>query len=127
MLAAVMVINTAAYTQDADIIVKMSELDKKTEATYGDAVILFREQSGRDIVLNYKNEEPLTKGMAALMTAGYLNLNDSFMYNLFGTERYAFHACVADGLMTENGSENDLMSGAQLLELMAKISARSGE
>lgn len=127
LLAAPLLLCMAVYSQDVSFITKMSELDKKVTATYGDALLVFRELGGKEITLNYKDDQPLTRGMAALMTARYLNLNDSLMYNLFGTERYAFQACVAAGLMREDGSENDLMSGTEFLALMSSISARSGE
>lgn len=127
LFLAALAISTAVFSQDTGFISKMNDIDKKATATYGDAVMLFREQGAKNIALGYKDDEPLTRGMVALMTARYLGLSGSFMYNIFGTERYAFKACVAEGLMKEDGSENDLMSGTELIEVLAKISARAEE
>ena len=124
---ALIFLSAALFSQNTNIIEKMSDIDKKAVATYGDALALFKEETKKDVSLGYKNDEPLTKGMVALMTAKYLDLKGSFMYNLFGTERYAVKACIEADLMDEDSSENDLMSGTALIEVLAKISAKAGE
>ena len=59
--------------------------------------------------------------MASLMAARFLNLKKSLMYNKFDIERYAYRACLAHKLFSEFGSENDLMSGPELIEFFTKI------
>ena len=112
----------------------LSELDNKDTATYGDALAMFSLQSGGAISVNsisepkgyslqnYEEGAPLTTGMASLMTVKYLNLDGSFMYLLFGTERYAYKACVSNNLFNKNGSENEKMTGLELIELFSRIS-----
>ncbi len=113
----------------------LSELDNKEHATYGDALELFKLQTdsaigsrekddSKSFILNgYEENSILTMGMASLMTARYLNLGGSFLYLIFGTERYAFKACVANNLLNANGSENEKMSGSELIELFSRISS----
>ena len=127
-----------SFSQDITQIGFLSELDNKKTATYGDALGMFKIQegalsskkkdSGKEAFLlkGYENSAPLTKGMAALMTARYLDLGGSFMYLIFKTERYAFMACIANGMMNSDGGENDKMSGPELIELFSKISERKG-
>lgn len=61
------------------------------------------------------------------MTAKYLDLKGSFMYNLFGTERYALKACIAEDIMDADSSGSDLMSGADLIEVLGRIALVKGE
>lgn len=124
ILLASLFISAALFSQSID---KISDIDRKVTATYGDAVALFKAETKKDVSLDYKNDAPLTRGMVALMTAKYLDLKGSFMYNLFGSERYAVKACIAEDLMDADSSENDLMSGAELLEVLGKIAMRAGE
>lgn len=133
---------STAYTQDMGQLDFIHSLDSKASATYGDAVKLFTASSGgragsfssesawlneKGIALDYSEDARLTRGMAALMTAKYLNLKGSFMYLLFNSERYAYRACIADSLMPGDASELDILSGPELLELMSLISDRKGE
>ena len=131
-----------SFSQDMTQLDFMSGLDDKTAATYGDAVKMFRFQSGTAsekavtaakkkgaavsgtesfMLAGYSESATLTRGMAALMTAKYLDLGGSFMYLIFGSERYAYRACIANGIMISDGSENDIFSGPELLELFSKI------
>lgn len=136
------VIISATSAQDISQLNFIHSLDSKTAATYGDAVKLFTASAGgragnfaaesaflneKDIALNYTEDAPLTRGMAALMTARYLNLKGSFMYLLFKSERYAYRACIADSLMPGDASELDNLTGPELLELMSLISDKKGE
>lgn len=123
--AALVFISAALFSQAS--IEKMSDIDRKVTATYGDAVTLFKAETKKDIYLDYKNDATLTRGMVALMTAKYLDLKGSFMYNLFGTERYAVKACIAEGIMDEDSSGNDIMSGADLIEVLGRIALVKGE
>ena len=60
------------------------------------------------------------------MTAGYLDLCGSLMYMISGAERYAFRACVAEGIMRGDGSENDVISGPELVEVLGRVSEIRG-
>ena len=123
-----MILSASGISQD-DIssIMFINELDSKKTATYGDALRMFRVQartipgSGSYLLEGYSDSSPLTKGTASLMTARYLKLNKSLMYNIFGIKRYAYRACLADKLFNEFGSENDMMSGSELIELFTKV------
>ena len=138
----ILLIFSSAYAQDMNQLNFIHSLDSKGAATYGDAVKLFAASTGaktgsfasesallneQGLALNYEEDAPLTRGMAALMTAKYLNLKGSFMYLIFNIERYAYRACIADSLMPGNGSEFDKLSGPELLELMSLISDKKGE
>ena len=123
-----MVLSTSGISQD-DIssIMFINELDGKKTATYGDALRMFSFQvgtisrSGSYLLKGHSDNSPLTKGMASLMTARYLKLSKSLMYNIFDIERYAYRACLADKLFNEFGSENDMISGSELIELFTKV------
>ena len=118
------VLSSAGIAQDVSQIMFINKLDEKSAANYGDALRMFEFQ-GREsdsyMLKGYKSETRLTKGMVSLMTARYLQLKKSFMYKIFNTERYAYRACIADKFFGIDGSENDLMSGSELIELFAKI------
>jgi hypothetical protein len=121
------------YGQDMTQLGFLSELDNKKTVTYGDAVSMFKIQTGVAVskkkgsgdesflLKGYGQSAPLTRGMAALMTAQYLDLGGSFMYLVFGSERYAYRACIANEIMASDGSENDIMNGPELIELFSKI------
>ena len=121
-----MILSSFGISQDISSIVFINELDAKRTATYGDALRMFEFQegtsrSGSYMLKGYNDDVRLTKGMASLMTARYLKLNKSLMYKIFDIERYAFRACLADKFFSIDGSENDLMSGPELIELFSKI------
>jgi hypothetical protein len=126
--------------QDVTQVTFLSELDSKSIATYGDALIMFKLQSGSSVsakgrsassgesyaLQGYTEGDNLTKGMASLMTARYLDLNGSFMYMILDVERYAYKACIANGIFSPDGSENDQLTGPELIELFSKISDMKG-
>lgn len=124
------------YSQDVTQIAFLSELDKKSSATYGDALVIFKLQGGGSAKISAKNDplslkgytekDTLTKGMASLMAARYLDLKGSLMYRIFHTQRYAYRACIAGGIFSGDGSENDRMSGPELIEMLSKISDIKG-
>ena len=122
-----MVLSASLTAQDISPLLYINELDAKKTATYGDALRMFRFQvrtvpgSKEYMLKGYFDDFPLTKGVISLMVARYLGLNKSLLFNIFGTERYAYKACLADKLFSELGSENDLMSGADLIELFTRI------
>lgn len=88
--------------------------------------VAFLRTKGIQIPENLRGDEPLRRGMLASMAAQYLNLKDSFMYRIFKTNRHAVIACIADGIMESSGSEWDILSGGELVEVMRKIAEKSG-
>jgi len=117
---------------DIQQIMFINELDTKSVATYADAFRIFRFQvriikgSKSYLLKGYLDEFPLTKGMASLMAARFLQLNNSLMYKIFETERYAYRECVAEKFFSADGSENDIMSGPELIELFTKVGEFKG-
>lgn len=139
-MLSVISVSEVTFPQDVTQVTFLNELDSKSVATYGDALIMFKLQGGSNVpakgkyaskkgaysLEGYTESDPLSKGMASLMTARYLDLGGSFMYMIFDTERYAFKACVANGIFSPEGSENDPLSGPELIELFSKISDIKG-
>ena len=137
---AILSLTGISFSQDITQVTFLSELDNKNIATYGDALIMFKLQSGSTVpskgkktsanesyaLKGYTESETLTKGMASLMTARYLDLGGSFMYMILDIERYAYKACIANRIFSADGSENDKMSGPELIELFSKISDMKG-
>ncbi|MCP4134773.1 MAG: hypothetical protein GY754_27610 [bacterium] len=74
----------------------------------------------------YDKNAPLRRGLLAGMICRYLKLGDSLFYKIFGTDRYAFRACIAAGLMDVDGSEWDILSGEELIEIMARVGEYGG-
>jgi hypothetical protein len=68
----------------------------------------------------------LRRGLLASMIARHLKLGDSIFYMIFGTERYAYTACVAAEIMDSNGSEWDVLSGGEVVEILTRVSDRTG-
>ncbi len=136
----ILAITGVGFTQDVTQITFLSELDNKAAATYGDALIIFKLQSGSTAAVKRKSSSKgnsftlpgytegnlLTRGMASLMAARYLDLGGSFMYMIFDTERYAYKACIANDIFAEGGSENDKMTGPELIEFLTRISDMKG-
>lgn len=129
------------YSQDMGSIAFINDLASKKEASYGDAVRLFAQTAGRrsagfkadhQFLLDqkiawgnsYAENEPLRRGTLALLTARYLKLDDSLMFTIFKIRRYAVTACAANGIMPADGGEWDVLSGAELIEVMGIISAK---
>ena len=122
----------------------INDLGDKKHATFGDAVKFMVLETGQnstsfaaDLALlgrkgiskgyeSRKEKDPVRKGVLARMVARRLNLGDSLFYRIFGAERYAFRACAAAGIMTSNGSEWDIVSGDELVEIMNQVSGKSG-
>jgi formylmethanofuran dehydrogenase subunit E-like metal-binding protein len=121
-------LSSSGIGQDMTQIMFLNELDGQSAATYADALRMFRfhlqirpEGSPTYLLKDYFDEVPLTKGMASLMMCRYIKLKKSLMYNIFDTERYAYRACLAEKFFSEYGSENDIMSGSELIEFFAKV------
>ena len=127
-------LSSSVPAQDIGQITFINELAGRKETTYGDALRMYRFQVGAisnsDAYLDrgWLDEFILTKGMLALLITKYhLKLNKSLMHKLFQTERYAYRACVAEKFFREDGSENDLVSGPELIEFFEKIGEFKGE
>ncbi|MBN1500105.1 MAG: hypothetical protein JW982_08120 [Spirochaetes bacterium] len=135
--------SSVIFAQNVNQINVIQEIDEKPAATYEDAVTMFMYELNQTpgtfernaaflktkqiVKKDYAKETPLKRGMIAYMTAKHLNLKDSFMFALTKAERYAFRSCVSYGIMDVDGSENDLISGNELLEIFQKISDFRGE
>lgn len=132
-----------AGAQDMGSLTFIENLGNKKTATFGDAVSFYmltldRNTQGfnRDLNTlnakgiaagyNYKKGDALRKGVIALMVARHLKLKDSLWYVFFGTERYAYRACIAAGILPPRGSEWDKVSGEELIEIMRRVGERSG-
>jgi hypothetical protein len=130
-----------AWSQAVAPVNFVNQLGDKKQATFGDAVTIYLLTLGKDPkgfnidvqaltgmgILkdnDYKADTPLRRGMIANMVARHLKLGDSLFYNIFGTERYAFRACIAARLMEAEGSEWDDISGEELLEIMSSVEYR---
>jgi hypothetical protein len=140
ILASILAV-TAVQAQQMQFI---NDLADKKVVTFGDAVTIFMYTLGREpagfnadvaalkgrklLKLNrYDKAAPLRRGMIALMAARHLKLKGSLFYLMFDTQRYAHRACVAEGLMSAKTSEFDKLTGDELLEFIAAISARMEE
>jgi len=143
LLLCIICAGSTLLAQDMGSLAFINDLADKKTATFGDAVKLFvvtldRNSAGFRQDLNVlkkagvatgydiKEKAPLRKGVVARMAARYLKLDDSLWYDLFGTERYAFRACVAAEIMIVDGSEWDTVSGEELIEIMRRVGDRSG-
>ncbi len=132
----ILLMGISAFSQPMGEIDFIDSLDSKKVASYGDAIKLFAFQLlgksndfNRDVIAlgsivtqKTGKDQPLRKGALAGITARYLKLSDSLMYRLTGLDRYAFRVCAAHNIMNGNGSENDIMSGMELLDIFNKIS-----
>jgi hypothetical protein len=119
------IFGTAIFTNQViaqvDEVSYINDIGKKNIATVNDGLKLFKlviekkQPAAKD---DPANNVPLKKGFIALMVANNLNLTDSVIFTLFKKERYAFRACAAHNLLNADGSENDLMSGEELIEFL---------
>ena len=115
----------------------------KESATVSDAVLLFSAAEGGDAkdfiaardfllqkgILKAREYDPgavLRRGLAAGMTARALGLRGSLFFIMTGADSYACTACLADGIMTGDVSEFDILSGSELIEVVGALSARGG-
>lgn len=96
----------------------------KNPAAFASNVDLLKKESILKPKKNYQPDTRLRKGLLAGMIARHLKLNDSLMYLVFRTDRYAHRACIADAIMEVEGSEWDPISGDQLIEIIGIVSSR---
>jgi hypothetical protein len=123
-----LIVSIALFNQTivkADELSFIEDLGKKNIATENDALILYKlivENSSFSVISNTENNIPLKKGFIAYMVADNLKLTDSLFFMMFKSRRYAFRVCVAHNLLNADGSENDLMSGEDLIEFLTLAS-----
>ncbi len=119
-----------------------AELGDRPVATVGDAVKLFAITLGKNprdfneakkflVHEGVFPDRPFAEGDAlrrrtvAYMAARYLKLGDSLMYSIFKNERYAVTACGANGIMPAGKGEWDILSGGELMEIVARVAERA--
>ena len=129
--------------QDMGSIDFIHKVAEKQKTTFSDAVNFYiltldKQPASFEANLSLLNKEGITtgydlsgdttlrRGVLARMVARHLKLSDSAWYNIFGSERYAFRACVAAGIMPANGSEWDKVSGEELIEIMRRVADLTG-
>jgi hypothetical protein len=78
------------------------------------------------LAIYQRDQQVLTKGTAARITAEILDLKQSFFYIIVGFERYDFRACAAAGFMSIESDTSEPVSGNELLELALKIQQYHG-
>lgn len=136
--------STLSFAQNTERNINfINDIADKDRTTFGEGVHFFVMIMGRtpgsfEKNINYLNKEgitkgidlkkdsPLNRGAFALMMARHLDLKDSFLYMIFKTERYAYRVCVANEIMSHEGSEWDTLSGGELVEIMTRVSELSG-
>ncbi len=128
----------------ADQITFLNQLQDRKKATVEDAVTLYMHILGKPVgdfkknVEFLKNEgilrpkkdytagKVLRRGLLSGMVARHLKLKDSLFYAMVPIDRYALRACIAGGIMDQNTSEFDPVSGEELIEVMAIVNERTG-
>lgn len=144
LLATVLLFASPLAAQEVGSIAFIDNLAGRKQATVGDAVTFFMIAMGKNpagfaadlknlqrqnLMKNtaYTANQPLRRGVVAYMAAHYLKLGDSLMYLVLPmTGRYSCRACIAAEIMTPEGSEWDILSGAELVEIMRRVSIKSG-
>jgi hypothetical protein len=131
---------SAPLSAQSGSVALVESLSVKETATNADAVAVFTYQIGKKYTgfaqglsdlkdaglipadVSYDENAPLRRGFLSLLTARYLKLNDSLWYSLFEGGRYAYRACAAAGVMKQELSEWDTISGPELIECAGKLS-----
>lgn len=121
-----------------DSVTFINKLGEKDKAIFSDAVTLFMyatnknpqgftqdfntlKQAGLLKNMEYDADRTLRRGMLARIVARHMKLTGSFMYLIFGTERYAYTACIDKGLMDADGSEWDPLTGEEVIEVFSRM------
>ena len=129
--------------QDTSGVAFIDTLTRKSEASMGDAVKMFVMVTGktsrnftadsqllRDAGIldarTYNEGDVLRRGSVAFMAARLLRLDDSLMYNLFGSRRYALTACRAADIMHGEAGEHAVVSGSELIDIMGNVTEAMG-
>ena len=73
----------------------------------------------------YNEDSHLRLGFLSNMIVRYLKLDDSMMYQIFKSDRYAYRICTAEGITSEGASEWNKLSGEELIEIMSIVIERS--
>ncbi len=138
------VMPAALFSQELGSLNFIHGLDVKEKTTYEDAAAFFvlnldktpgKFEENIDTLaklskvgsMGYGKEKMLTRGMLSKMIARYLGLKDSLLYLILRNERYAFKACAAEGIMENDQSEWDTLSGRELIEIMTIVQEKKGE
>ncbi len=146
VLLVILLFPAALFSQGAGNVALINEIADKPVVSNGDAVTMFvliidERDRGFDANVSKLKEKNILKdeqlkendhmrqGQLARMIARYLDLNDSLMYFLVPSNRYAVRACVANRIMSYEVGEWDPVSGGELVEIMSKVSllAEGGE
>ncbi|MBN2040349.1 MAG: hypothetical protein JW864_09925 [Spirochaetes bacterium] len=120
----VLLISTGVFSQQrqtGDEVDFLNTVEQKSTVTVRDAEILFKMVMKADFPASkkeVKKDDPVKKGYVALAVADNIGLNDSLLYKFFKSGRYAFRTCVAHKLLNPDASENDMMSGEELIEFL---------
>ena len=143
IITSLLLVVTSAFSQAPGNIAFIHEMTDKDVVTFGDAVKFFTlivnnksESFKKDVEflkgkgalekIEYNKDTPIRRGELSLMIAKYFDLGDSLMYMILKIPRYAFRACVANGIMNFQASEWDFVDGGELIEIMYKVSKLSG-
>ena len=136
-------LSSQIYGQKISQVTFINEIADKEQVTYGEGIQFFLMVIEKKIGsfqenVNFLNKEGLTKGITltkdsplrrgtlSLILARHLKLSDSLLYNIFKSERYAYRACAAKEIMEYDGSEWEILSGGELVEIMTKVSEMLG-
>ncbi len=142
-ISLIILFSSQLYAQNISNIELINSVADKETATFSDGVtffllvmgqtpksfeqnIAFLNSEGITKGIALKKDSPLRRGAFALMMARHLDLGDSLLYRIFKTERYAYRACAASEIMSYDGSEWDILSGGELLEIITKVSEITG-
>jgi hypothetical protein len=137
-------IGLPAFSQGFGSLEFVNSLGDKKQVTYGEAVdffiyilggyptnfqanIQYLNKAGITQDIIYQANNPLRRGTISLMLVRHLKLTDSLFYRMFKTQRYAFRVCIAKGIMDADGSERDILSGEELIEIMSRALEKKAE
>ena len=144
LLSALVFFPLASAAEAVSSIEFLSALDAKVSASEGDAVSLlsfslrgtsegflsdyaFLQSKGAVAPGEFSADAKLSRGDISLMIARLKRLDGSLMYKITGKARYAYRACVADGIMPSGRSEYDVLSGQELIEAVSKSALESAK
>ena len=146
ILLVILLFPATLFSQGAGNVALINEIADKPVVSNGDAVTMFvlildERNRGFDANIALLRERNILKdeklaendtmrqGQLARMVARYLDLNDSLMYFLIPSNRYAVRACIANRIMSHEVGEWDPVSGGELVEIMSKVTllAEGGE
>ncbi|MEI6874053.1 MAG: hypothetical protein WCL50_02870 [Spirochaetota bacterium] len=86
----------------------------------------FAERS-QEALRAYAGGETLTKGRASSVLARVLKPSSSLVFLILPFDRYAFRSFLGEGVFATSSSPGDVMTGTELLELVAAVTLRYGD